>query len=197
MTPKFIISFLFTSILVTQCVSKEKHDNNNLLLDLQFGKTSTPHRTFEKPAVYGTWTYSFPFYSSELTMNENGTFIFHEQGCIGHGYTEGTWTSSGDTYILTSFAKYKQQQKTKAETIMQPIITKGSKIKANPYDSTDVLIMIPEDEQSDLSYKVSFSDTSNIYYDKVLFRFLNNVLYRLDSLGITQEAKFVSTKNMK
>lgn len=197
MTPKFIISFLVISILATQCVSKEEHDDKTSLLDLQFGKTNIPLKTFDKPTIYGTWTYSFPFYSSELTVNENGTFIFHEQGCMGHGYTEGTWTSSGDTYILTSLAKYKQQQEVKVETIVQPIKTKKREIKANANDSTGFFIMLPEYTQSDISYKVSFSDTSNIYYDKVLFRFLNNALYRLDSVGISQEAKFVSTKNMQ
>lgn len=185
------------SILATQCVSKEEHDDKTSLLDLQFGKTNIPLKTFDKPTIYGTWTYSFPFYSSELTVNENGTFIFHEQGCMGHGYTEGTWTSSGDTYILTSLAKYKQQQEVKVETIVQPIKTKKREIKANANDSTGFFIMLPEYTQSDISYKVSFSDTSNIYYDKVLFRFLNNALYRLDSVGISQEAKFVSTKNMQ
>lgn len=197
MTPKFIISFLVISILATQCVSKEEHTDKTSLLDLQFGKTNIPLKTFDKPTIYGTWTYSFPFYSSELTVNENGTFIFHEQGCMGHGYTEGTWTSSGDTYILTSLAKYKQQQEVKVETIVQPIKTKKREIKANANDSTGFFIMLPEYTQSDISYNVSFSDTSNIYYDKVLFRFLNNALYRLDSVGISQEAKFVSTKNMQ
>jgi len=197
MTPKFIISFLVFSILATQCVSKEEHDDKTSLIDLQFGKTNVPLKFFDKPIIYGTWTYSFPFYSSELTVNENGTFIFHEQGCMGHGYTEGTWTSSGDTYILTSLAKYKQQQEVKVEPIVQPIKTKKREIKANANDSTGFFIMLPEYTQSDISYKVSFSDTSNIYYDKVLFRFLNNALYRLDSLGITKEAKFVNTKNLQ
>ena len=55
------------------------------------------------------WTYGFPFYSAELVINQDGTFKFHDQGCMGHQYTEGNWMQIGNKAIsLQSFEDFKQ-----------------------------------------------------------------------------------------
>lgn len=180
---------------MTQCVSKEEHSNNNLINDLEIAKQNPALKTFDQPTIYEAWTYDFPFYSSEITINKNGSFIFHDQGCMGHSYSEGRWTNSGDTYILTSFAKYKKQPEPKIEAIAKPIKNRIEEL-AKPEDSSGEVTNFPKFVMPDISYKVSFSDTSNIYFDKAIFRLLKDTLYRLDKSGLTTEAKFTISQKI-
>jgi hypothetical protein len=58
--------------------------------------------------VCGEWTYSFPFYSSSLSIKEDNTFTFFNQRCIGRGYTEGKWIRKKGYLVLMSYDWYKQ-----------------------------------------------------------------------------------------
>lgn len=197
MTPKFFIALLLTIVFLTQCLSNDNHSNEDLIQNLQVPESTFSPKAYYHPPIYGTWTHDFPFYSSELTIKENGTFIFHEHGCMGHGYSEGLWINSGETYILTSFAKYNGQSESKIETIVSPTKSKNRRIKSNPTDSTSLVINIPEFTLPEVTYNVNWPDTSNVYYDKVIFRLVNDTLYRLGKSGITTEAKFVFAKNYR
>ena len=64
----------------------------------------------------GEWKYiNSIWYSSELTLQDNGTFKFHDQGCYGQKFSQGQWTNNNGIIQLTSFDTFKQKEHT--ETI--------------------------------------------------------------------------------
>jgi hypothetical protein len=47
-------------------------------------------------------------YSGVLEIKRDGSFTFHERGCMGSSYSEGTWRGFGDLCVLQSFEKFKE-----------------------------------------------------------------------------------------
>ena len=66
-----------------------------------------------KNLLTGKWKYSSSiWYSSELTIQDNGTFKFHDQGCYGQKFTEGHWVVNNGIIQLTSFDTFKEKAQT-------------------------------------------------------------------------------------
>ena len=103
-TLRNFISASLGLFLLTQC--NTKHDNNSAT---QILSPSTKTQT-ENPLT-GEWKYSSSiWYSSELTLQDNGTFKFHDQGCYGQKFSQGQWTNNNGTILLTSFDTFKQKE---------------------------------------------------------------------------------------
>lgn len=98
----FILTF-FALFLLVQC-----NVNNN-------SKESKPASplvpTKANNYFAGEWKYNNTiWYTSELLLNNNGTFTFHDQGCYGKQFTQGNWTAADDLVVLTSFERFKQNE---------------------------------------------------------------------------------------
>ena len=50
------------------------------------------------------------FFGGELTINKNGTFKYHDQGCTRQSFTAGKWILADQDLILTSYKKYKNKE---------------------------------------------------------------------------------------
>jgi hypothetical protein len=179
---KYIV-FIFCCISLTLCRnsvkrrSKEVQDNKLIKID-------------QSNLLVGEWYYSFPFYSSELTLNPDGSFKFHNQGCAGHGYTEGRWKDNEGELILTSYSKYNQEVRPsdmKAQITPIELTHKNSKLK-NIYTI----------DSSSFNVTVSFkkSDTSNIYFRTKKFRISQGALIDIDENGKETDAIYRSSKSI-
>lgn len=168
-------------ILFTQCKRKQ----SELVV----------HADTPATAYIREWSYSFPFYSSELIIEASGVFKFHEQGCLGHGYSEGKWTQNGENIMLTSLEQYANN---KVPSIIEVKgSTKASKQKENrkkkrrnieySFDSSFI--------NATVMYRFGPNDTSNVYFDKVQLRISGDTLYRLDGHGYRTDTKYVILKN--
>lgn len=73
-------------------------------------------------SITGAWTYSFPFYSSMLSIRENGRFTYVNRDCLGSSYSAGSWRQDGRYYILCSDARFREPKK--VETV--PVEVTGS-----------------------------------------------------------------------
>src|SRR5439155_23234447 len=109
------------------------------------------------------WSYDFPFYSSELTIDNDGTFKFHDQGCTGHGYSEGKWTNYGSAILLTSFAKYSANESPKM--IEVPSNRNFSSSKHKKATGKTEFAIDPSIFDETVKYRFLASDTTNVYFD--------------------------------
>jgi hypothetical protein len=106
-----------------------------------------------------------------LTLYNDSTFKFHDQGCYGQNFTEGNWSCSKERIILSSFENYKQKsKKSKSE------FTFVNYKKA-------VATFLPEPD-----------DTIRIYFDKVNLKLSGDTLNYLDKNQLLKEHKFVRLK---
>ncbi len=143
-------------------------------------------------SITGSWFYSFPFYSSELLIKDDGCFKFHERGCMGHGYSEGSWSIENGDLILSSFDKFKEPIEPISTSIQSPpnpdkIVTiKTRKGKCE-------FIINPSIYNTTGSLK--WPDTLNVFLDRVSYRLLDDTLYKLDLQGNISDAKFHKKKN--
>jgi len=183
--------------LLTQC--RHKADGH---ADTGFKIEPVKHPILSSTSFYprqhatsyvGDWSYNFPFYSSELTIDNNGTFKFHDQGCTGHGCSEGKWINYGWAILLKSFAKYSTNELPKMievpsnRNLSSPKHKKATgktefKIDSSIFDET-------------VTFKVLASDTTNVYFDNVLMILENDTLYQLGKNGSKTNTKFILIKN--
>jgi hypothetical protein len=107
-TLRNFISAAFGLFLLTQC--NKKHDINSATQILP-----PSNRRQTENQLTGEWKYSNSiWYSSELTLHENGTFKFHDQGCYGKKVSQGQWTNDNGIIQLTSFDTFIQKELTVA-----------------------------------------------------------------------------------
>jgi len=132
------------------------------------------------------------WYSSELTLQDNGTFKFHDQGCYGQKFSQGQWTNNNGIIQLTSFGTFKQKEQTEANKSNEVADQKKAKRKLKK----------GEVEYSFVGFKdvpppvlPGPNDTVRIYLDKVQLHLRNDTLYCVGSDKLPEEAKFHRTKN--
>ena len=185
-THRNFISASLGLLLLTQC--NTKHDNN---IATQILSPSTKTQT-ENPLI-GEWKYSSSiWYSSELTLQDNGTFKFHDQGCYGQKFSQGQWVNNNGIIQLISFDTFKQEEQ--AEVNKSNEIAEQKKAKRK--------LKKGEGEYSFVGFKdvpllalPGPNDTVRIYLDKVQLQLRNDILYCLGSDKLPEEAKFHRTKN--
>lgn len=80
----------------------------------------------------GKWEYiNTIWYSSELTLAENGTFTFHDEGCYGQRFSQGERINNNGIILLTSFDSFKKNihTQTKPEELAQHLPGPNDTIK--------------------------------------------------------------------
>ncbi len=133
-------------------------------------------------------------YTSELTLNNDGTFKFHDQGCTEQRYTEGRWLISNGGVVLSSFDKYKQVEKVFApnNTVFTPIHSK----RKNKQNIQYVL-----DSRTDMHGSLSITttpefkipgpnDTTNVYFDNIKLQWGFGGLFCFDKSSPLGGSKF-------
>ena len=107
MTLRNFISASLGLSLLTQCNTKPDRDN------VTQTQSPSPQEQTEN-SLAGKWEYKNTiWYHSELTLQDNGTFKFHDQGCYGQKFSQGRWTNTNGTILLTSFDTFKQKRRPK------------------------------------------------------------------------------------
>src|SRR5215211_621784 len=111
----------FGPFLLTQCNTKQDSDSETHTL---LRSTRTPSENL----MTGEWKHNNTvWYTSELTLQDNGTFKFHDQGCYGQKFSQGYWTNNNGTIVLASFDNFKQKEQ--AETNKRNESIEQKKIK--------------------------------------------------------------------
>lgn len=181
----FKLAFLVLFLLI-QC--NTKHDDNSAAEILS---PSTSTQT-QNPLI-GEWKYSNSiWYSSELTLQENGTFKFHDQGCYGQRFSQGQWTNNNGIIQLISFASFKQKEKTEANNSSEVIEKKKPKHTLQKGESKYSFAGFEDIPPPVLPGP---GDTVRVYLDKVQLNLKNDTLYCAGSKKLPEEAKFYRTKS--
>jgi hypothetical protein len=185
-TLRNFISASLGLFLLTQCNTKTDSVSVTQIL-------SPSTKTQSENPLTGEWKYTNSiWYSSELTLQDNGTFKFHDQGCYGQKFSQGQWTNNNGIIQLTSFDTFKQKEQTetnKSEEVADQIKSKR-KLKKGEVEYIFVgLKDIPPPVMP------GPNDTVRIYLDKVQLQLRNYTLYCVGSDKLPEEAKFHRTKN--
>ncbi len=160
--------------------------------EIQLQSQEPKHNPAKDLNIYGKWTHSFPFYTSELTVWDNGTFSFFTQGCLGKSYSRGTWELYGADIICTSFDNYEEHKESIITTITEDppfpkkksVKWKKSKLK---YEANFVMLK--------MSAGFNFPDTFNNYLNHERFRIKDDMLYKLNEFGVLDGQKFRRSSN--
>jgi hypothetical protein len=186
-----ILAFLIL-ILTAQCTD-ERSDVTDTHAKIDYKPQLNFAYNFLHPtSYYGEWSYSFPFYTTELFINRDGTFMFHDQGCMGHGYSEGRWLYCGTGILLTSFEKYATHKPLAVEIKPGPV---HSTLKRKRIKNKIEYTLDPAIFNTVVTYGFSPVDTSNVYFNNAQFRLEGDTLYRLDKHGSRGDA-FILTKTL-
>lgn len=171
---------------MTQC--NTKHDSNSATDTL-----SPSAKAQSKNPLIGEWKYSNSiWYSSDLTLHDNGDFTFHDQGCYGQRFSQGQWKINKGIIQLISFDTFKQKQQTEVDKSNHVIEQKRPtrKLKSG------------EVEYSFVGFKdipppilPGTNDTVRVYLDKVQLQLRADTLYCIGSNRLPEEAKFYRSKN--
>ena len=171
------IKILFFSFLLIQC--KDRTKDTDIVLPTE---VLNQYQRANK-GITGKWSYGFPFYSSSLTIQENGIFKFYSRACMGQSYSEGNWYLNGDYLTLKSFDKYKEQinseiiiDRTKTEYTSKTQIKEGN-AEIGPIEVNRSVVL-------------NFPDTSHTYFDHSMFRLMDNTLYEMDQYGTFNKTKY-------
>jgi hypothetical protein len=169
--------------LLIKCSTKRDSNNVTQTSSLPF-KTSLPN------SLAGEWKYNNTiWYTSELTLRDNGTFKFHNQGCYGQTFTEGYWTDNMGAILLSSYDSYRPTEETKALTqSLNERPSKKAKLKKGEYSFADF-------KEATLLKILGPNDTIRVYFDKVQLNLKGDTLYCVDNNKFIAEHKFSRTKN--
>ena len=167
--------------LLTQCNNKKEQNNVAQILS-----TSTNAQS-ENPLT-GEWKYSHSiWYASELTLQDNGTFIFHDQGCFGQRFSEGQWSSTNGTILLTSFDIFKQKNRNEIKKSTEDSEKNKPKRKLKKGEVEWSFVGF-----EDLPPPVfpGPNDTVRIYLDKIQLQLKNDTLFCVGTNKLPEDAKF-------
>jgi hypothetical protein len=185
-TLRNFISATLGLFLLTQC--NTKHDSDSVT-EISPSSTETP----TKNLLTGEWKYSSSiWYSSELTMQDNGTFKFRDQGCYGQRFSQGHWAVNNGIIQLTSFDTFKEKEQAETKKSSEAVEQQKPKRK----------LKTGEVEYSFVGFKdvpppvlPGPNDTVRVYLDKVQLELKNDTLCCTGSNKLPEEAKFYRTKN--
>ena len=185
-TLRNFISVYLSLVLLTQCNTKKDIDSANKSL-LPFDKSQSEN------LLIGEWKYfNSIWYSSELTLQNNGTFIFHDQGCYGQKISQGQWINKNGIIHLTSFDSFKIKEQT--QTFMTSENEKQKKAKRKQKHGEITLSL---DSFKDVSPFIlpGHNDTVWIYLNNIQLQLRNDTLFCVSSKKLPEGAKFHRTKN--
>ena len=182
--PGYFIPIILGSFCLMQCADRQ----NDIPLPQTTFNLKLPAR-LPSVSLLGKWTYSFPFYYSELTINGDGTFKFYDEGCTRNDYTEGKWAYNGKTISLTSSKEYAIDTAPEPVQISPPVKKSKSTRKIRPgklvYTFDTSFLNRPHPPLP------GPGDTAKIYFDKVQLVYLGNSLFQLDKNGERTDTRFI------
>lgn len=182
MTLRNFIKASFGLILLTQCNVKE---DNPTVAPFSLAQVDNP--------LVGEWKYNNTiWYSSELTLCNDGTFIYHDQSCNGQRFSQGLWTSANGSISLTSFDTFKKKKQTEAAKTVETMERRKSKRKRKNGEVEYSFIDFQETTTPSLP---SANDTVRVYLDNIQLQLRNDTLYCIGLEKLPEEAKFHRPKN--
>ena len=185
-TLRNFISASLGLFLLTQCITKQDSNSETQIL-------SPSTKTQSENSLIGEWKYSNSiWYSSELTLQDNGTFKFHDQGCYGQKFSQGQWTNDNGIIQLTSFDTFKQNEQTEVNKSNEAADQKKEKRKLKKGEVEYTFVGFKDVPPPVIPGP---NDTVRIYLDKVQLQLRNDTLYCVSSDKLPEEAKFHRTKN--
>ena len=172
--------------LLTQC--KNKKEQNDVA---QILPAST--KVQSKNPLAGEWKYSHSmWYASQLTLLDNGTFKFHDQGCFGQRFSEGQWATNDGTILLTSFDSFKQKDENEIKKSTESSEKKETKRKLKKGEAELSLVGFGDVPRPVLRGP---NDTVRVYLDRIELRLKNDTLFCVGINKLPEEAKFNKVKN--
>lgn len=124
----------------------------------------------------GKWVYSYSlYYTSEIYISKNGTFTFHDRGCLGHSYANGHWMTRGDTMILTSYDRY--------DSNYPP----GPKTQERTMSSDEDSTLTIELNERVTSRFPGPGDTTKLYFDEVSLVYIRDTLFSADTGSVLKD----------
>ncbi len=167
----FIITF-FGLLLLTHCSTNQ---DNKVVTQVSLSSIKTQSMN----PLTGKWKYENTiWYSSELILQDDGIFKFHDQGCYGQKFSQGQWTNNNGIIQLTSFDTFKQKEQSQANELSESEKKYEHKLKKFPPS----LLLGP-------------NDTVRIYLDKVQLQLKSDTLYCVGADKLPEGAKFYRTGN--
>jgi len=174
---------LFGLFLLTQCNTKE---NNPTVAP------SIAVRNVDNPLV-GEWKYNNTiWYSSELTLHNDGTFTYHDQTCNGQRFSQGQWKSENGSIALTSFDTFKQKEVIEPTKTVE--VTGQQKPKHKLKKGQVEYSFVGFKEMTIPSFS-SANDTVRVYLNDIQLQLRHDTLYCVGSNKLPKQAKFYRTKN--
>jgi hypothetical protein len=181
----FISAFLGL-LLLTHCNIKQESDRSAHIL-------SASTKTQSGNPLTGEWKFSNTiWYSSELTLQDNGTFNFHDQGCYGQKFSEGQWKNNDGTIQLTSFDSFKPKELAEVNKLDEVADQKMAKRKLKKGEVEYTFVGFKDDTPPLIPGP---NDTVRIYLDKVRLQLINDTLVCVGFYKLPEEAKFYRIKN--
>jgi len=179
------ISASLVLFLLTHCNIRQDSNSATQILP---PSTKTQH---ENPLT-GEWKYiNNIWYSSELTLQDNGTFKFHAQGCYGQKFSQGQWTNNNGIIHLTSFETFKQKEQTKSTEVTDQKKTKR-KLKEGKVE-----IVFTGFKNVPPPVLPGPNDTVLIYLNKIQLQLSNDTLFCVGLDKLPEGAKFYRSKNSR
>jgi hypothetical protein len=170
MTCRNFTIVILNLLLLTNCSSS---DDNKKLTEARFKRTSKNNR------LTGEWIYNFPFFYSKLTLREDGTFKFHDQGHYGQNYTEGKWIENDNGVVLTS-----------NESFISKIVPKRKITNKQNSNLRPTKVPAPADLPGP-------HDTIRVYFNRVAFYLNNDTLTSVGNNATNNSYQFVRKKNYR
>ena len=185
-TLRNFISASLGLFLLTQCSSRQKNNSVTQIL-------SPSSKTQTENSLTGEWKYVNSIWcSSELTLESNGTFKFHDQGCYGQKFSKGQWTTNNGIILLTSFDTFKQKEQAGTIKLVEVADQKKTKRKLKKGEVEYSFVGFKEVSPPVLPGP---NHTVRIYLDKIQLQLKSDTLYCIGSDKLPEGARFYRTKN--
>lgn len=144
-------------------------------------------------SVTGEWKYSNTiWYSSELTLQDDGTFKFHDQSCYGQNFSQGQWTNNNGTILLTSFESFKQKEQSSTIKSTKVADQRKTNRKLNKEEVEFTFVGFNDVPPIVLPGP---NETNRIYLNKIHLELKNDTLYCVGFDKLPEGAKFYRAKN--
>ena len=177
-------NFLFgIFLLLTICNCNRLQENNcdeNIPIQL--------HKMQIQTRFLGEWKYyNSIWYSSQIDIKDNGTFVFYDHSCSGQNFTKGDWKLYGDTIVLSSYEVFRHIEEIDDASMSYKKnveIVLLTKINKNKYIFTGL-------KKENVTPKITFpNDTIKIYFEKVLLCLKKDTLFCLDTYILIKRCNF-------
>lgn len=156
-------------LILTQCNTKQDKTKST-----QFLPFLTKLQT--QKSVFGKWRYNISmWYNATLTLYENGTFVFHDQGCFGQNFTKGTWAKNNEIIELSSYKDFQNENDSDVNI---------SNEKLDKFQNENQLKKCPPPKFH------KYEDTIRIYLDGVHLQLRNDSLFSVGTNKLPENPIF-------